>query len=83
MELKGHEGYWSRQELFPRISRHGVTDHQTLAGLLTITLLLAAVVWVVGGAVLFVILQQQSRIQADAQHISSSWWKASLLWMQI
>ena len=38
-------------------------------GLLTITLILAAAVWVVGGVVLFVILKQQNRIEADAQHI--------------
>lgn len=36
---------------------------------MTITLILAATVWAVGGAVLFVILKQQSRIEADAQHI--------------
>ena len=36
---------------------------------MTITLILAATVWTVGGVVLFVILKQQARIEADAQHI--------------
>ena len=45
------------------------TPSRKRMGLLTITLILAAVVWVVGGVVLFVILKQQSRIEADAQHI--------------
>jgi diguanylate cyclase (GGDEF)-like protein len=38
-------------------------------GLLIITLIFAAVVWLVGGVVLYVMLKQQARIEADAQHI--------------
>ena len=38
-------------------------------GLLTISLIFATVVWLLGGGVLYVMLKQQSRIEADAQHI--------------
>lgn len=46
-----------------------VTPLRKRIGLLTITLVLAATVWAVGGVVLYVILKQQTRIEADAQHI--------------
>ena len=36
---------------------------------MNITLMLAALVWLVGGAVLYVMLKQQARIEADAQRI--------------
>lgn len=38
-------------------------------GLLAITATLAAVLWLVGGILLFIMLQQQARIDSDAQHI--------------
>jgi hypothetical protein len=38
-------------------------------GLLTITAILAALLWLVAGIVLFVMLRQQGRIESDAQHI--------------
>jgi len=38
-------------------------------GLLTITATLATLIWLVGGIVLVIMLRQQARIEADAQHI--------------
>lgn len=42
---------------------------QKKIGLLAITAVLAALIWLVGGAVLLILLQQQTRIEGDAQHI--------------
>jgi diguanylate cyclase (GGDEF)-like protein len=46
-----------------------VTNPRRKIGLLPITLALAVVVWVVGAVVLVIMLRQQARIEADAQHI--------------
>lgn len=45
------------------------TENSRKIGLLTITALFAAVTWLVGGIVLLLLLQQQIRIEHDAQHI--------------